>query len=163
MTENLPIVQRSVIVPFGLKEAFCVFVERFDSIKPREHNLLAVPIAETILEARIGGRIFDRGSDGTECTWGVVLAIDAPHSLRFAWLIGPDWRVQPEEFASEVEVQFIAEGENHTNVHLEHRHIERHGPGWEAVRRGVDGNNGWAVYLARFSELIQHHTNIKSD
>jgi hypothetical protein len=37
---------------------------------------------------------------------------------------------------------------------LEHRHLERHGEGWEGVRAGVDGNQGWPLYLRRFAERV---------
>lgn len=40
-------IRKSVVVNAGVERAFALFVERFDVIKPREHNLLAVPIAET--------------------------------------------------------------------------------------------------------------------
>ena len=38
---------------------------------------------------------------------------------------------------------------------LEHRHIDRHGPGWEAVAGGVDGAEGWPIYLDRYAALIK--------
>jgi hypothetical protein len=39
-------------------------------------------------------------------------------------------------------------------LELEHRHLERHGQGWESVREGVDGDQGWPLYLKRFAERI---------
>ena len=36
----------------------------------------------------------------------------------------------------------------------EHRHIDRHGPGWEAVTGGVDGPEGWPLYLDRYAALL---------
>ena len=60
-------VRRQVVVEVPLERAFRVFTEEFDGIKPREHNMLEVDIAETVFEARAGGRIYDRGVDGSEC------------------------------------------------------------------------------------------------
>lgn len=37
-----------VVVNVGVDEAFRLFTERFDAIKPRKHNLLSVPIAKTV-------------------------------------------------------------------------------------------------------------------
>jgi hypothetical protein len=39
-------------------------------------------------------------------------------------------------------------------VVLEHRHLDRHGTGWEAVRDGVDGDQGWLLYLTRYRALF---------
>jgi len=37
---------------------------------------------------------------------------------------------------------------------LEHRNIDRHEPGWEGVREGVEGDAGWPPYLARYADLL---------
>jgi hypothetical protein len=37
---------------------------------------------------------------------------------------------------------------------LEHRNLDRHGPGWEAERDGVAGDQGWPLYLDRFAERL---------
>jgi uncharacterized protein YndB with AHSA1/START domain len=149
-------VHREVVVATTPQKAFAVFTERFDAIKPREHNLLAVPIVETVMEPRVGGRILDRGEDGTECAWARVLVFDPPHRVVFTWDISPTWQLQsdPDE-ASEVEVRFVAEGPHHTRVVLEHRHLDRHGSGWESVRDGVADEQGWPLYLVRFHALLE--------
>ena len=60
-------IRKSVVVNAGVERAFALFIDKFDAIKPREHNLLAVPIAETVFEARVGGHIYDVGTDGSRC------------------------------------------------------------------------------------------------
>jgi uncharacterized protein YndB with AHSA1/START domain len=148
-------VRTSIVVEASIERAFRVFTEDFDRIKPREHNMLTVEIAESVLEPRVGGRIFDRGVDGSECHWARVLAYEPPDRLVFSWDISPQWQIesQPEK-TSEVEVRFIAETPERTRVELEHRNLDRHGPGWESERDGVGGEGGWPLYLQRFADLI---------
>jgi uncharacterized protein YndB with AHSA1/START domain len=149
------VVRKVITVEAPLERAFKVFTERFDEIKPHEHNLLPVPIAETVFEPRVGGHVYDRGVDGSECRWARVLAFEPPHRLVFSWDIGTTWQVEPDVAnASEVEVRFVAEGPQRTRVELEHRHIDRHGPGWEDLYAGVDNDGGWPLYLARYAALL---------
>ena len=58
------------------------------------------------------------------------------------------------EILSEIEVRFVAEGPDRTRVQLEHRHLDRHGPGWTGVRDGVDNDQGWPLYLSRYADLL---------
>lgn len=150
-----PNVAHSVVVNAPIERAFAVFTGRFGDFKPREHNLLAVPIAETVLEPRVGGDLYDRGVDGSVCRWGRILVYEPPHRVTFTWDIGPTWQLEADPAkASEVEVRFTAESGGRTRVELEHRHLDRHGPGWESVAQGVDGDAGWPLYLARYASLL---------
>jgi uncharacterized protein YndB with AHSA1/START domain len=149
------IVRHSIVVEAPQERAFAVFTERFDSIKPREHNMLGVDIEETVFEPRVGGRIYDRGVDGSECAWARVLACDPPDRVVFSWDISPHWQVETDhDKTSEVEVRFISESPERTRVELEHRHLDRHGEGWEGMRAGVDTRDGWPLYLQRFADQI---------
>src|SRR5690606_9885211 len=123
-------------------------IEQFDRIKPREHNLLQVAIAETVFEPRVGGHVYDRGVDGSECRWARVLAYEPPRRVVISWDIDPRWKVETNpERTSEVEIRFVAESADRTRVELEHRNLERHGVGWESVRDGVGSETGWPLYL----------------
>ncbi|MFC7760056.1 SRPBCC family protein [Catellatospora bangladeshensis] len=124
-------VRRHVVVDASIEKAFSVFTDRFGDFKPREHSLLGAPIVETVFEPRVGGNIVDRAEDGSECRWARILAYDPPHRVVFSWDIGPTWQVEPDPaLTSEVEVTFTAETADRTRVDLEHRNIDRHGPGW---------------------------------
>src|SRR3954453_9809392 len=101
-------IQTEVVVEAPIERAFRVFTEQFDKIKPREHNMLEVDIAESVVEPREGGRVYDRGRAGSEGQWARVLAYEPPNRIVFAWDISP-----------------------------EHRHLDRHGDGWEGLREGV--------------------------
>ncbi|MEX0955225.1 MAG: SRPBCC family protein [Rhizobiaceae bacterium] len=148
-------VKQSIVVEAPLARAFKVFTEQFGDFKPAEHNLLAVPIAETVFEQRGGGHIYDRGIDGSECRWARVLAYEPPDRVLLSWDIGPQWQIETDpEKTSEWEVRFTAETPNRTRVDLEHRKLERHGEGWEGVRDGVAADQGWPLYLQRYVDLL---------
>ena len=74
----------------------------------------------------------------------------------FSWDISPHRQIETDlGNTSEVEVRFVAETPERTRVGLDHRNLDRHGPGWEGVRDGVDSGDGWPLYLARFAELLK--------
>ncbi|MEO6125481.1 MAG: SRPBCC family protein [Ilumatobacteraceae bacterium] len=149
------IVRRQIVVEAPIEQAFTVFTDRFGDFKPAEHNLMASQITETVFEPHVGGHIFDRALDGSECHWARVLAYEPPDRVVFSWDISPYWQIETDpEHTSEVEVRFIAETDQRTRLELEHRNIDRHGPGWEGVRDGVDNDAGWPLYLARYAALL---------
>ena len=149
------VVRRQIIIEVSIERAFSVFTDRFGDFKPPEHNLLDVPIAKTVFEPRIGGHIYDKGVDGSECRWARVLAYEPPNRVLFSWDISPQWQLETErDDTSEVEVQFIAETPQRTRVELEHRHLDRHGPGWQSVSDGIADDAGWGLYLSRYAALF---------
>jgi uncharacterized protein YndB with AHSA1/START domain len=149
------VVRHQVVVDTSVEGAFAAFVDRFGDFKPPEHNLLGAEIAETRFEPKVGGHIYDRAADGSECRWARVLAYEPPDRVVFSWNISPQWKLEEDESnTSEVEVRFVAETPERTRVELEHRHLGRHGPGWESIHEGVDGDAGWPRYLARYADLV---------
>lgn len=149
------VVRREVVVEATPERAFEVFTVRFGDFKPPEHNLLATPVAETVLEPRVGGAVYDRGTDGSECRWARVRVYEPPTRVVLSWDIGPTWQVETDlDRTSEVEVTFSAAGPDRTRVVLEHRALERHGPGWQAVAGGVGDDAGWPLYLSRYGTLL---------
>lgn len=149
------VVRKEIVVEAPIERAFSVFTERFGDIKPPEHNLLGASVVATTFEPRVGGHIYDRAEDGRECHFARILAYEPPNRVVFSWDIGPTWQLETNlDNASEVEVRFTAEGPERTRVELEHRHIDRHGPGWDGIYYGVEGDEGWPLYLARFAGLV---------
>jgi uncharacterized protein YndB with AHSA1/START domain len=148
-------VRKQIVVDAPIERAFTVFTDQFGDFKPPEHNLLGVPITETVFEPHVGGNIVDRAADGSECRWARILAFDPPDRVVFSWDISPQWTIETDHAqTSEVEVRFYADSPTRTRVELEHRHIARHGTGWEAVSGGVDGPEGWPLYLDRYAALL---------
>jgi uncharacterized protein YndB with AHSA1/START domain len=149
------VVRRQIVVEAPIERAFSVFTDRFGDFKPPEHNLLGTAIAETVFEPRVGGHILDRAIDGRECRWARILVYEPPHRVVFSWDISPQWQIETDpDNTSEVEVRFVAETPQRTRLELEHRNIERHGPGWQAVAEGVGDDAGWPLYLDRYAALL---------
>jgi uncharacterized protein YndB with AHSA1/START domain len=148
-------VRHEIVVEAAIERAFSAFTNDFGAFKPREHNMRSVDIAETIFEPHAGGHPYDRGVDGSECRWARVLAYDPPDRLVISWDITPQWQIETDpDKTSEVEIRFIAETPKRTRVVLEHRNLDRHLEGWEAVREGVDSEGGWPLYLRRYADLF---------
>ena len=146
-------VRTQIVVEAPIERAFSVFTEDFGSFKPPEHNMLEVEIAETVFETHVGGSVYDRGVDGSEFRWARVLAYEPPHRVVFSWDLSPQWQIETDhDKTSEVEIRFTSESAQRTRVDIEHRHLDRHGDGWESLRDSVDSDGGWGGCLRRFDE-----------
>ena len=154
--QTSPPVREAVVVDIPAERAFEVFTGEMTGWWPPEHHILDGELVEMVLEPRVGGRTYDRATDGSECQWTRVPAWDPPQRLVFSWDISLQWTVETDpERTSGVEVRFIAEGPDRTRVELEleleQRNIHRHGEGWEGMHAGVEPPDGWATGLASFA------------
>jgi uncharacterized protein YndB with AHSA1/START domain len=148
-------VQKSIVVNAPVERAFTIFTDQMGSWWPPDMHILDAPLAKMVFEPRAGGRIYDVGTDGSECQWSRVLAYERPARVVISWDISLQWQIETNpERTSEVEIRFTAEGENRTRVDLEHRNLDRHGDGWESMRTAVGSPNGWNKGLAAFAERI---------
>jgi uncharacterized protein YndB with AHSA1/START domain len=149
-------VRTSITVEVPVERAFTVFTDEIGSWWDPDHHLLEGELAEMVFEPRVGGRILDRGVDGSECAWARVLAFEPPDRFVISWDIDTSWKIETDhERTSEVEVRFVAEGADRTRVELEHRKLDRHGDGWEDMRDSVGSDDGWAAGLRRFAAGVQ--------
>lgn len=144
-------VRESIVVDAPIERAFSVFTDGIATWWPPEHHILQTELAEMVFEPRVGGHVYDRGIDGSECRWARVLAYDPPNHLVFSWDINTQWQIETDPSkTSEIEVRFIADGRTRTRVELEHRNLDRHGDGWEEMRNAVGSPEGWRIGLERF-------------
>lgn len=144
-------VRRSVVVDVPVDRAFAFFTADIGLWWDPAKHLLGEPIAEMVFEPRVGGHIIDRGVHGAECRWATILAYEPPTRVCFSWDIDLAWQIEADPAKrSEVHVRFTPQGQRATRVELEHRHLDRHGRGWEAMREAVGSPNGWdlAPYAA---------------
>jgi len=148
-------VSSSVIVDAPIDRAFVVFTEGIGTWWPPEHHILDGELAAMVFEPRVGGHVYDRAVDGNECHWARVLAYEPPDRFVITWDISLQWQIETDPGrCSEIEVRFRAESPTRTRVELEHRHLDRHGEGWEQMRDAVGSPDGWAVGLGRFAERV---------
>jgi uncharacterized protein YndB with AHSA1/START domain len=146
-------VRRSIVVDAPMDRAFDFFTRRIGEWWSPDHHLLGEPIAEMVFEPHVGGHIIDRGVNGAENSWARVLVWDPPTHAAFSWDINPSWQIETDPAkASEVHITFTPEGEGRTRVVLEHRHLDRHGDGWETMHAAVGSPNGWD--LERFAKAL---------
>ena len=145
-------VSTSIIVEAPIAHAFTVFTDQIGSWWPSDHHIIEGELAEMVFEPRVGGNLYDRTTDGTECRWSRVLAYDPPNRVVFSWDVSMQWQVETDTGrTSEVEVTFVAEGPDRTRVVLEHRNLERHGEGWESMRAAVSSTDGWERGMLAFA------------
>jgi uncharacterized protein YndB with AHSA1/START domain len=145
-------VRTSIVAEAPIERAFAVFTEEIGSWWPPDHHILEGELAEMVFEPHVGGHVYDRAVDGSECRWARVLAYEPPERFVISWDISMAWQIETDpDKTSEIEVLFFAEGPNRTRVELEHRNIERHGEGWERMRDAVGSSGGWRVGLERLA------------
>ena len=145
MTEPIEPVVVAVEVGRGVEEAFRVFTAEIAAWWPvADHSVEPDRVEAVVLEAGVGGRLYERWHDGGRADWGRVLAWEPPARLLLSWQPNPD-RPAP----TEVEVRFLALEPDRTRVELVHRGWERLGDPGAGSRAGYE--TGWPGALAAFA------------
>jgi uncharacterized protein YndB with AHSA1/START domain len=122
--------------------AFRVFTEEIGAWWPLKEGFSfgGEKAKDIFIEGRVGGRLFERFTDGTEFEVGRVTEFQPPRAVTFTWK-APEW-----EAPTEVEVRFISDGAG-TRIELEHRGWEG-GPVMEKQGKGYD--DGWDLVIAKY-------------
>jgi uncharacterized protein YndB with AHSA1/START domain len=145
MTEIIEPVVVAIDVRRGIEEAFRVFTAEIGAWWPvAGHSVEPDRVEAVVLEAGVGGRLYERWHDGGRADWGRVLAWEPPDRLVLSWSPNPD-RPAP----TEVEVRFVAVEPDHTRVELEHRGWER--LGGQGPRSRASYERGWPTVLQAFA------------
>jgi uncharacterized protein YndB with AHSA1/START domain len=134
-------IRKSIDVAVAPAQAFELFTERASTWWPfATHSVAGDAAVTAVFEPRVGGRVYERATDGAEHDWGEITVWEPPHRFALAWTVDPSCA------GTEVEVRFAAAGSTGTRVELEHR-------GWRDAARGlVDGyGSGWEVVLRAFA------------
>jgi uncharacterized protein YndB with AHSA1/START domain len=149
-------VRASVDVQAPIERAFHVFTEEIGSWWDPTHHILQAELAGMVFEPHVGGHVYDRGMDGSECRWARLLVYEPPRRFVISWDVNVQWQLETDrDKTSEVEVRFTAIDPDRTRVELEHRNIERHGPGWEDMRDAVASPGGWPAGMRAFAGRVE--------
>jgi hypothetical protein len=116
---------------------------------PPSHAIGTSPLSDVVIEPRAGGRWYQRGQDGSECQWGVVLSWEPPARVLLGWHLDSEFKYDAR-IATEVELRFIAESADVTRVELEHRGLERIGEAADVLRGKFDAPGGWSAVLDHY-------------
>lgn len=144
-------VTRTITVACPRELAFRVFTERMGTWWPlATHHIGAAPAATVVIEPRVGGRWFERGTDGSECPWGRVLAWEPPGRLALAWQISADWTYDAA-LETTIEVRFETIDPETTRVHLEHRGLEAYGARAAEMVAIFESAGAWTGMLDAFA------------
>lgn len=146
-------VRRVVSVDAPQSVAWRVFTEKMGKWWPLAvYKIGKANAIDAIMEPRVGGRWYERGEDGSTCDWGRVLAWEPPSRLLLTYDIDANWQHDPK-LNTEIEVLFIAEGNNRTRIEFEHRRLDRYGARRDEMRTIFDKTGDWGRLLAGFAAL----------
>lgn len=126
--------------------AFDVWTAGISRWWPPDHTVTG-HAAVIVLQAEVGGRIFERTADGVEHDWGQVTVWEPPTQLTYLWHLRRD-----RADATEVEVRFVAQGPATTRIEIEHRGWERLGTAGEEWRE--QNRAGWGTLLPHYMAAV---------
>ncbi|HET8739759.1 MAG TPA: SRPBCC domain-containing protein [Acidimicrobiia bacterium] len=136
MTDRI-VVEFEVRTP--VEHAFEMWTERCALWWPRSHSMSQSDGFEVVFEPFAGGRIHERGADGSEHEWGEVIVWEPPRRLEYWWHIFLD-----RDRATRVTVTFTPTDDGTTAVRLVNSgfevfgdaapdRIERVGGAWHGI------------------------------
>jgi uncharacterized protein YndB with AHSA1/START domain len=143
------LLEKSVRVRCDIEHAFDTFTARVDLWWPPSHRKFAR--SALTFDVREGGLFVERGEDGSENVLGVVVTVERPRLLRYAW--NPGRGAGP----TDVEVRFTAidlDGVSGTLVEVIHREGDSGlADLWPA--RVALFDRGWSAVLPAFSQAAE--------
>jgi len=148
--------RKTIRIEVPIEVAFRVFADRMGAWWPASHHVGGTPFKDILIDHRAGGRWHEINAKGEECVWGTVVVWEPPRKVVLSWHLQPDWTFSADMAkASEVALEFISEGPESTRVEFEHRHLERHGAGWEKLREQVGSEGGWPAILNLYVSMAE--------
>lgn len=146
-------IRGAVAVPTDPERAFELFTNEMGTWWPLDSYSRAVSefehedveVAELVFQARMGGSILERMTDGRVLPWAEVIAWQPPQRVVLSWR--PHSLPEPP---TELEVRFAARA-GATSVEIEHRGWERLSDEFRASLHAIYAR-GWPFTLRCFAE-----------
>ena len=138
------VVTKSIIVKRDAVGAFRVWTEQIKVWWPAGHSISGDPRTQVFIESKVGGRFYERASDGAEYDWGRVIIWEPPHYLAYTWYLGSGRKIP-----TRVDVNFVSIDSNQTRVEIEHRGPELIGELW--WRNKSRYNLAWDNVLSKYA------------
>jgi uncharacterized protein YndB with AHSA1/START domain len=135
-------------VACSVDHAFRVWTSEIDRWWPSDHTVSGQADLKIVWESGVGGRIYERTSEGVEHDWGEVTVWNPPSQLVYLWHLRQD-----RADATEVEIHFVAQSAAATRIEIEHRGWERLGAASE--ERRAQNRGGWESLLPHFRSAIE--------
>lgn len=142
------VVAKSVIIERPIEDAFRIWTEEINRWWPRSHSLSRDPQTQVIIECSVGGRFYERTSEGIEHDWGKVFIWEPPTHFAYLWYLGSGLQLP-----TRVDVNFVAMSENRTRVDILHRGPELIGELWSTNKGRY--SMSWDSVLPEFVQLCQ--------
>jgi uncharacterized protein YndB with AHSA1/START domain len=136
----------TVDVACPVEHAFRVWTADIATWWPADHTVTVEPAPDVVLEPGVGGRIYERTTDGAEHEWGEVTVWEPPHRLDYFWHLRAD-----RSDATDVSIRFVPT-DHGTRVEIEHAGWERlgvRGDGWRDRNR-----QGWTTLLPHYVAAV---------
>ncbi len=133
-------------VACSVEHAFAVWTSGIATWWPADHTVTGEPAPTVVLEPGVGGRIYERASDGVEHEWGEVTAWEPPARLAYLWHLRAD-----RSDATDVSIRFVPT-DHGTRVEIEHAGWERLGTRGDTWRER--NHQGWSTLLPHYRAAI---------
>lgn len=139
----LDLIVKTIEVPCNQEKAFNVFVRQMGHWWPLDKRAMSLyetgePAKDVTVDARVGGKIIEIGSDDSEHHWGTFRSFDPFGSLSMDFHMG-----LPPEQCSLVTVTFTAVDDQLTRVELVHSNWEGFGDMADMMYSGY--GSGWVL------------------
>lgn len=140
-----------IVVEFDVRaspqHAFEVWTSKTSMWWPRSHTISGDQSLDVVFERFAGGRIYERGSDGTEHEWGEVLVWEPPTRVDYLWHLFFD-----RSEATEITVTFTAI-EDGSKVRLVQTGFEKLGVEVGSERRRRT-SNAWLEVTGHYRDAV---------
>src|SRR5271165_1272971 len=154
VTSLRPPVRQSVLVRTPRAHTFETFVGTMGVWWPKNPFSAGQDrVRDVTVERRVGGRVYETWTDGTQVRWGELLAWEPPERFAMTWEI--------VSALTEVELTFAELGPSLTRVSVVHSGWEKLSDEQLAQDCALPGgylngsfDKGWAIILGQFAEAV---------